>query len=396
MTEPVILLGTQSNGETLPVQVNEFGQLVAEGLQGPEGEQGPPGEPGPPGSIDLPPDPFEGAILGWQNNQLAWLGASIELPADTYGPFTYANGILEVPQNLDLPYGTQLYMSTETGELTSYLPVSDIIENVNTVSETEIILTFASSKDLKYFDIGDVVQKVGEVWSDYGGTNTYEGDGGRYDRRKAFNGLTSGFAECTLGPNGGDTYWNWEYPSGIPFNKLEIRGSAGQSLSSHALLINDERATNLGSALLSVPDINTFTPKFNSPIGDRLYKISVLAWTQGIALNGVYIDGEQLVDTDGSQDARVISKADNTITVSGGQWQGRDGTGSSSGDTAIVGQVKSGAGSVSVTANNAIALREDNGEWVDGFYVSLNTQKIASRRLLGMTMGIDDLRQKRD
>jgi len=32
MTNPVILLGTQSNGETLPVQVDEFGRLVAEGL----------------------------------------------------------------------------------------------------------------------------------------------------------------------------------------------------------------------------------------------------------------------------------------------------------------------------------------------------------------------------
>ena len=53
MTDPVILLGTQSNGETLPVQVNQYGQLVAEGLQGsegPEGPEGPPGEPGPPAS----------------------------------------------------------------------------------------------------------------------------------------------------------------------------------------------------------------------------------------------------------------------------------------------------------------------------------------------------------
>lgn len=52
MTNPVILYGTQSNGETLPVQVDETGRLVAEGLPGPEGpqgEQGPQGEPGPAG-----------------------------------------------------------------------------------------------------------------------------------------------------------------------------------------------------------------------------------------------------------------------------------------------------------------------------------------------------------
>ena len=53
-----ILYGTQSNGETLPVQVNAYGQLVAQGLDGAKGEkgdkgdqgdQGIPGEPGDPG-----------------------------------------------------------------------------------------------------------------------------------------------------------------------------------------------------------------------------------------------------------------------------------------------------------------------------------------------------------
>ena len=34
MTDPVVLYGTQSNGETLPVQVDDTGRLVAEGLQG--------------------------------------------------------------------------------------------------------------------------------------------------------------------------------------------------------------------------------------------------------------------------------------------------------------------------------------------------------------------------
>lgn len=47
-----ILYGTQSNGGTLPVQVNEFGQLVAQGLKGDPGTPGTPGAPGaagPPG-----------------------------------------------------------------------------------------------------------------------------------------------------------------------------------------------------------------------------------------------------------------------------------------------------------------------------------------------------------
>ena len=55
-----ILYGTQNNGETLAVQVNEFGQLVAQGLdgatgpegpEGPQGPQGPQGEPGIDGTV---------------------------------------------------------------------------------------------------------------------------------------------------------------------------------------------------------------------------------------------------------------------------------------------------------------------------------------------------------
>lgn len=73
MTNPVVLFGTQSNGETLPVQVDATGRLVAEGLQGEPGEQGP---PGPPGLPQLPSGEFEGAVLGWVDGALAWLEPS--------------------------------------------------------------------------------------------------------------------------------------------------------------------------------------------------------------------------------------------------------------------------------------------------------------------------------
>ena len=83
MTNPVILLGTQSNGETLPVQVDDFGRLVAEGLQGP------PGPEGPPGIGQLPPDPYEGALLGWLNGTLAWIGTPpVPIPEGVFGPIT--------------------------------------------------------------------------------------------------------------------------------------------------------------------------------------------------------------------------------------------------------------------------------------------------------------------
>lgn len=115
MTEPVILLGTQSNGETLPVQVDEFGRLVAEGLQGPTGP------PGPPGTGELPPDPYEGALLGWLNGELTWMGLPpVPIPEGLFGPITSVeNGVVtvegEIPSSVG--NGVYLYQADETGEL---------------------------------------------------------------------------------------------------------------------------------------------------------------------------------------------------------------------------------------------------------------------------------------
>ena len=92
MTNPVILLGTQSNGETLPVQVDATGRLVAEGLKGDTGDPGSQGPPG--GSFPLPPDPYEGALLGWLDGELAWIGTPpVVLPEGMFGPIlSYVEG----------------------------------------------------------------------------------------------------------------------------------------------------------------------------------------------------------------------------------------------------------------------------------------------------------------
>ena len=54
-----ILFGTTSDGESLPVQVNASGQLVAVGMDGPQGPEGPEGPPGPEGP-EGPPGPGGG------------------------------------------------------------------------------------------------------------------------------------------------------------------------------------------------------------------------------------------------------------------------------------------------------------------------------------------------
>lgn len=126
MTDPVVLLGTQSNGETLPVQVNSLGQLVAEGLQGQEGPPGPDGPPGADGgAFPLPADPFEGALLGWLNGGLAWVNGSIPIPEGVFGPivsYDPQSGFIEVAGEVPAAVSTGVYVYQCTQEGIYYTP----------------------------------------------------------------------------------------------------------------------------------------------------------------------------------------------------------------------------------------------------------------------------------
>ena len=115
MTNPVILLGTQSNGETLPVQVDATGRLVAEGLQGEKGDKGDQGDPGADGgSFPLQPDPYEGALLGWLNGELSWIGTPpIEVAPGVFGPITAwdpESAYLEIQGEIPSDVGTGVYV----------------------------------------------------------------------------------------------------------------------------------------------------------------------------------------------------------------------------------------------------------------------------------------------
>ena len=77
-----ILYGTQSNGETLPVLVDQFGNLLAKGIDGNPGQEGP---EGPPGQNGQPGTPGEGVPLPY-GDEGSYLQIVSGAPAWTQGP----------------------------------------------------------------------------------------------------------------------------------------------------------------------------------------------------------------------------------------------------------------------------------------------------------------------
>jgi len=104
-----ILYGTTSGGDLVPVQVDQTGRLVAEGLDGPQGPQG------PAGPNELLPYGPEGSSLMIKNGVPAW---EIVQPSPGPGP-----DALTLMDDRDLtPPGTQnygLWEPTETPYVTS-------------------------------------------------------------------------------------------------------------------------------------------------------------------------------------------------------------------------------------------------------------------------------------
>lgn len=98
-----ILYGTQSNGETLPVLVDQFGNLIAKGIEGPPGQEGSPGtpgkdgDPGPPGpkgdpgeGVPLPYGP-EGTVLQIVDGVPAWNVFTPPPPPPEPAPMVWTN-----------------------------------------------------------------------------------------------------------------------------------------------------------------------------------------------------------------------------------------------------------------------------------------------------------------
>ena len=85
-----ILFGTTADGESLPVQVNEFGQLVAQGVPGEQGIQGPPGPPGPVGDYTYETVEFVPTLYSSDVGEALIDWSTIAGKACRWGPIVWA------------------------------------------------------------------------------------------------------------------------------------------------------------------------------------------------------------------------------------------------------------------------------------------------------------------
>jgi hypothetical protein len=378
-----ILYGTQSNGETLPVLVDQFGNLSAKGIEGPPGPPGPEGPPGPPGSIDLPPDPYEGAVLGWQDGELAWLGGSVVLPAGTYGPLVYSfiDGTLIVPQNVSsLVAGQQLYMSDDKG--------TQAIADIKTSKITNVtnnVLSFVDNADFEFLNVGLEVQpgvsienisaestpptiqvsggswygsdgsgNAGnpgwyyprEQWSDYGGDDPSISPD--YSWSNAFNAVlssdsgTANSFQCKSA--------RYDFPA-LMSGSLDFFASTGSTYPEGTTQIN---VYNSADQLINVFDAHKPRSEagwIGAQVTSEAKYFLLAAGQTNIRLQGVRLNNKLLVDS----------------SVPDGKGQ------------EFIELQLSGSGSVLAGNGNTIIMRSDNKQWANDYYVTAPEQKIAAR-----------------
>jgi len=356
-----ILFGTTGDGTTLPVLVDQFGNLLAKGIPGDEGQPGPPGPPG--GAFALPPDPIDGDVLGWENGQLVWI-AGTPLPSGTYGPFIYSDieDTLTVPQDVSLLInGQQLIMTDNQGS-----PISVLVETSEITNVNGNVLSFPDNTNFDLFYEGEVVQPGVGILNISGSSNPptitvnggswkgSDGSGDQGDGRYVpdqewssyFNAPGDPAAPATSAFNGDNqTYMfplnngtaMWQPPETIPFTSLKIQiGSNGGGA-----FVNGIDITSL-----LVSTVNVFTETDLAPLGisSPLESIGVIKVTSGTGswLYFVEVNGGELIDSSipGIAGATKISKNE------------------------------SGTGSVQVATGNIISLSTNNRQWIDDYYVT--------------------------
>lgn len=360
-----ILFGTTADGETLPVEVNEFGQLIAEGIPGQEGP------PGPPGLPELPPDPFEGAILGWKDNMLSWLGGAVPLPPGTYGPIiAYQDGVLTLESAVDLPYLTRIDLTDSQGAPLFFSYNTSLIADVVT-EESPIVFDQIYNPD-DNTTLPDT---------------TSVANGQRFLTADLFAKYTDDSEVVSAFDLIPGILFVWRvYLSDSPDGPT-TRGqgfSAGESKT-----VATWRDNVFNNTYATCP---VYTGVAAQP-GDVVAQ-GVIGARQDSALT--FIDTTNFErfsvgDVVQSPDVRILSISAETarIVTTPGSWRGINGTGTVGGETRLFTSDVTGTGTVQSCLGDTILLREDNGHWAIGGYVTTPPQNIAARYVHA-----DELRKK--
>jgi len=358
-----ILFGTTGDGTTLPVLVDQFGNLLAKGIPGDEGPPGPPG-----GAFALPPDPVDGDVLGWENGQLAWVPL-IPLPDGTFGPYVYisANESLDIPQDASgLANGLELFMSDSLGNLVSPIFDTDTISNV-----AGGVLTFPTDNNFDKFEVGDVVQVTGVTYVTDVGPVVIQGD--------PFP--SPGRISCLPNPSGGTPGTiTFTYPQPVAFTSINNFSGGDYSAGGiYTFSFTDDQGVTTSAQGTTASGYSVTALPLTPP---SLVKSFTITGADGYAFLGFY-NGSTFVSTGVLGTEVTITAppdvANKTITVSGGSWYGSDGSGSVGGDTFLSKQL-SGSGSVLLGSEGAIELDQNNSEWVNGYYVTSIDNSITSNK----------------
>ena len=350
-----ILYGTTSDGDSLPVEVNEFGQLVAQGLQGQEGP------PGPPGVGQLPPDPFEGAILGWKDNTLAWLGGSVPLPEGTYGPILeYEDGVLTLETPVDLPYLTRINLTSENGSIIEFKWATSPIANVQDLDERIFL---------------EQIQNFTNNPSPYNGY-TLESQRIAY-RSVLFDKFTNPEQWVTISQLLPDI----KFPGYIYYSNSV---GSGWEL---AQQITADGQKAVKTWLSDVFKGNLFGVGYQKADGGPDGTVVTTSLLSGALVNSLALSDSANIsqfnvgDLVQSPDVTIVSADEDAsvIVTTPGNWKGSDGSGSPDGDTRVFSPDVRGTGTVQSTTGNVIVLREDNTNWLPGDYVTVPEQEVAVR-----------------
>ena len=271
----------------------EDGQDGAPGGQGPEGPQGPPGVQGPPGEdgkdgkdgkdgedgkdgadgIQLPPDPYEGAFLGWLNGGLSWIGTPpIEVPEGVFGPILLSeqNGSVitvsgAIPNNVSS--GVYVFQCNSLG---------------NEVTQGKLVGNYAQLST-----ITNEGSNGGTKPGYSNKLNAFDGDEGSGVYAKSNTTAVFNFAAC-------------DFPEGSVRIKTGRSGGGGAS----GLTYNN------GSA---VPGFNGDPGWYDIPGRLNSLELTHIGGSYEIGLHAITINGALLIDKTYSLNMRVQSVAGNML-----------------------------------------------------------------------------------